>query len=904
MQRMDDAPATAPPAAAPAAAGERAYYSIAQAAALLGVSRVTVWRWIRAGRLPSARLGRRTTRIRREDLERLAAAGAGDGAHEWAVRGDGHGDGDGAAPHADWRAVGEANHFVQVYEADAFLLDAVADFIGASLRAGDVGVVLATAEHRAGLEERLAAYGLDPAAARAAGRYVALDAADLLARIMDGDMPEPARFAEIVGGVIARAGAGGRRVRAFGELVALLAAGGNTVAAVRLEALWNDLQRTHDFALFCAYPLASLDGSARAAALGAVCAAHDHIIPAESYAALPTPDDRLRAIAVLQQQAHSLAGEVARRQAAEASLTGQKRVLEMIATGAPLADVLAALIRVIEAQADGLLCSVLVRDPARERFCLGVAPSLPESYIGVLATAPISPPYLGPCGRAAHLGEEVVTADVATDSRWAGEWRRLALGHGLRTCYSAPIFAPDGTVLGSFGMYSREPRDPKPPDPTLIETATHLAGIAIARRRDEAALREESATLETIERIGRLLNAELDLEALVQAVTDAVTALSGAQFGAFFYNVVDERGEAYQLYTLSGARREDFARFPHPRNTAIFGPTFRGEGVVRLDDVTRDPRYGQNPPYHGMPPGHLPVRSYLAVPVIARSGDVLGGLFLAHPRPGVFTARAERLVVGLAAQAAIAMDNARLYQQAQRALQARDEFLAAVSHDLKSPLSTIKGYAQLLRLRARREEAGGAASAVADGAAKIEATADKMTALINELLDVARLEAGESLSLEREPTDLVALAAEAIAAHLATGAYRQIDLLAPDTPLTGSWDRARLARVVDNLLGNALKYSPDGGPVTASVREERDDAGAWAVLAVRDEGVGIPAAELPRVFERYRRASNVDGRIAGTGVGLATARHIVESHGGTLTAESQEGQGSTFTVRLPLTSDE
>ncbi|HEX5502707.1 MAG TPA: MEDS domain-containing protein, partial [Thermomicrobiales bacterium] len=397
---MDDTPVAAPLAAPPTTTGERDYYSIAQAAALLGVSRVSIWRWVRAGRLTASRLGHRTTRIRREELERFLGAGAGVRPPD--VGGDGHGDGAAAAPRADWRDLEASRHFVQFYEADAALVDAVAGFIGASLRAGDVGVVLATAAHRAGIEDRLAAYGLDPAAARAEGRYVARDAADLLARIMVDGAPEPARCAEVLGGVVARAAGGGRRVRVFGELVALLALDGNYAAAVRLEAFWNDLLRTHDFALFCAYPLACLQGAAQADALGAVCAAHAGVIPAESYTALPTPDDRLRAIAALQQRAASLAGEVARRRAADALLAGQKRVLELIATGAALADALVALVRVIEAHDDGLLCSVLVRDPEREQFCLGVAPSLPDSYGGALATAPIAPPYLGPCGRAAH----------------------------------------------------------------------------------------------------------------------------------------------------------------------------------------------------------------------------------------------------------------------------------------------------------------------------------------------------------------------------------------------------------------------------------------------------------------------------------------------------------------------
>lgn len=184
-------------------------------------------------------------------------------------------------------------------------------------------------------------------------------------------------------------------------------------------------------------------------------------------------------------------------------------------------------------------------------------------------------------------------------------------------------------------------------------------------------LREEARALEVLNRTGIAIGAELDLERLVQIVTDAGVELSGAEFGAFFYNVIRPDGEAYTLYTLSGAAREAFSRFPMPRNTEVFEPTFRGTGIVRSPDILADPRYGKMEPYRGMPPGHLPVRSYLAVPVMARGGEVLGGLFFGHKQPGVFSARAERLLVGLAAQAAVAIDNSRLYERNRDEIAAR-----------------------------------------------------------------------------------------------------------------------------------------------------------------------------------------------------------------------------------------
>ena len=115
-----------------------------------------------------------------------------------------------------------------------------------------------------------------------------------------------------------------------------------------------------------------------------------------------------------------------------------------------------------------------------------------------------------------------------------------------------------------------------------------------------------------------------------------------------------------------------------PRNTAVFAPTFDGDGIVRSDDITKDPRYGHNPPHRGMPKGHLTVRSYLAAPVLSRNGEVLGGLFFGHPKPGVFTERAERILAGIAAQAAIAIDNARLYQAAQAEIAERTKAQSAL----------------------------------------------------------------------------------------------------------------------------------------------------------------------------------------------------------------------------------
>ena len=198
---------------------------------------------------------------------------------------------------------------------------------------------------------------------------------------------------------------------------------------------------------------------------------------------------------------------------------------------------------------------------------------------------------------------------------------------------------------------------------TAAEQTGRLEESIRRLRRQDLRLRREAEIIETLHRVGGLLSAQLELEPLVQLATDAVVEVTGAQFSAFFYNAAAAGDEAYLLYAVAGVDRSHFDQFPMPRPTAIFAPTFAGAGIVRSDDITADPRYGHSAPYHGMPPGHLPVRSYLAVPVITQDGTVEGGLFLGHADIGVFDDRAERLVTGIAAQTAGALDNARLYRR-------------------------------------------------------------------------------------------------------------------------------------------------------------------------------------------------------------------------------------------------
>ena len=415
-----------------------------------------------------------------------------------------------------------------------------------------------------------------------------------------------------------------------------------------------------------------------------------------------------------------------------------------------------------------------------------------------------------------------------------------------------------------------------------------------ARKQIEEELTQQVQIRETLARVGASLAAELDSDRLVQAVTDAATSLSSAEFGAFFYNVTNESGESYQLYALSGAPREAFEQFPQPRATALFGPTFRGEAVVRIDDVREDPRYGLSAPYHGTPPGHLPVRSYLAVPVCSRTGEVMGGLFFGHSRPGVFLDQHEQVVTGIASWAGLALENAALFRNAQAANRAKDEFLAILSHELRTPLNAVLGWSHMLRtgtlpadLQRRAFEA-------------IERNARAQAQLVDDLLDVSRIVSGR-LSLTLTDVDLTALVHSAIDTVRPTVAAKGLELEVVDTSgpraIVGA-DADRLRQVFWNLLSNAVKFTPRGGRirVTVNVQDQTAD------VIVEDTGQGMAPDFLSHAFERFRQAdSTASRRHGGLGLGLAIVRHLTEAHGGTVTAASPgEGQGATFTVRLPV----
>jgi PAS domain S-box-containing protein len=468
--------------------------------------------------------------------------------------------------------------------------------------------------------------------------------------------------------------------------------------------------------------------------------------------------------------------------------------------------------------------------------------------------------------------------------------------------------------------------------------------VKIVRDRTRAKVAEEEAAeerraLEVLNRAGSALAAETDVQRLVQIVTDAGVELSGAEFGAFFYNVQNAAGESYMLYTLSGAPVEAFSKFPMPRNTDVFAPTFNGEGIVRSDDITQDPRYGRNAPRHGMPEGHLPVRSYLAVPVVSRDGEVLGGLFFGHAKPGVFTDRSQRGMEGLAAEAAVAIDNSRLVVAAQREIaerrraeEALREMNATLEQQVAERTAQLRANEEALRQSQKMEAIGQLTGGVAHDfnnllqviignldtiVRHLADDAPRLTRAANQALKGARRAAALTKRLlafsRRQPLDPKPLNVNGLVTGLSEMVHRTLgETVAVETVLAaGLWqveaDGNELEAAILNLAVNSRDAMPGGGQLTIETTNAHlDEAyaasfaeispGQYVSISISDTGQGMDAKTVTRAFEPFFTTKPVG---SGTGLGLSQVYGFVKQSGGHVKIYSEVGEGTTVKIYLP-----
>ena len=434
-----------------------------------------------------------------------------------------------------------------------------------------------------------------------------------------------------------------------------------------------------------------------------------------------------------------------------------------------------------------------------------------------------------------------VTAEMLMASARDPEHLEMLRKVGITSALIAPMLVR-GKALGAISFVTAESR--RHYDERDLQLAQELA--------HRAALAVESARLYDAERTARSLAeaAQTRFRALFEGVPDAILVVD-TEGRTLEANVAASLLFASSPDTLLRTRLADLT--PDPEQAwvqfavASEADEWRGESTMKREDGTLIP-----------------------VEIWARRLDLPAG--------------------------PISIAVIRDLTERQAAAEARDEVLAAISHDLRNPLGSIKLHAQALHRLVRRG-APVDPTRLEESLTAIDTMATRITFLLDDIVDVARAQGGEPAALALEPTDLVSLVGRC-ATEAGTGSGRAIQVEAPVTSLVGLWDPRAIERVVLNLLNNALKYSPQGGEVRVRVEPE-DLHSLWARLTVSDQGIGIPSADLPTIFERYRRGRNVGG-ISGTGLGLTGVKQTVERHGGTIALESEEGRGTRVTVRLPL----
>jgi PAS domain S-box-containing protein len=437
--------------------------------------------------------------------------------------------------------------------------------------------------------------------------------------------------------------------------------------------------------------------------------------------------------------------------------------------------------------------------------------------------------------------------------------------------------------------------------PTVVRGPDGEPQFVINAFHDVTALKETEKRLTLLADAGAILGKSVDyqdaLNELAQmvvrdladwCVVDVVEPASGVRRVAV----------AHDDPKLVEMAEEVQRRWPSSIEEGTTGDVLRTGVPLLVPIVTEEQLLGAaRDEEHGRYLRALGLRSVAILPLTSR-GTVLGLLTLVRSDTSRPFSEADLPLLGeLAARAATAVDNARLLHDATEAVRLRDDFLAIASHDMRTPLAAVLGYLQLALRRARKMEAG-EAEKLMEYLTSAESMTGRLTDLVADLMDVSLLRSGRPVALEPVQLELAELVERVMNEHrrLARGHRFAVDR--PGEPIVVDADARRLERVFDNLLSNALKFSPGGGEIRISMRRD----GAVARVEVTDHGLGIPADDLPDLFMRFRRASNAEG-VSGTGLGLSGSRNIIRQMGGEIDVLSREGEGSTFTVTLPLPSE-
>ena len=573
--------------------------------------------------------------------------------------------------------------------------------------------------------------------------------------------------------------------------------------------------------------------------------------------------------------------DITEQRAAKTRLQMQLETLQQVATRAPLETTLRDLITAIEAQRPGMKGSVLFFDRLQNRVQHGVAPSLPDAYSAAIDGLAIGA-AAGSCGTAMYKGVPIIAEDIKSDPRWAG-YRDLALKHGLRACWSVPIFDAGGDVLGSFALYHEEPTTPTDADRTLIDQARSLAGIAIEHHRNAETLRSREQRVQALyDAMSTLARSETrrDLgKVLLTLVTDTlaypICAVRYAEGNGLVPAVVSTACQAVL------GPREEYA-IDGPRAAAR---AFRTGQTLHYNDaaaanITDAPEQVQSVAYVPLGPyGNLSVATTEANridPFDVRLLDIL-----AHNAASVLC-RIER-----------ERELVKAKETAEEMNRLKSTLLANMSHEIRTPLTSIIGFSDMLR-----DTAEGESTELLD---MICSSGRRLERTLTSVLDLAQLES-KSIQLNPEQLDLTAEVdmAASLFRHRAQQKGIALTTTLPDGPVAASLDPGAFQRTLYNLVSNAIKFTDDGH---IGVHLER--AGAQAILRVEDTGIGIEEDQLERIFDAFTQESEGYARsYEGVGLGLSITKRLVALLGGTIAVESSKGEGSVFTVTLPCTPAE